>query len=105
MKPAGGPSDTDCCLWPLLLSPVLCCRAANPTLLELTDFRDQVLAPFLLSEAQHAEACAATISHDQPLPQPADGEGDDWNLAGGSSAAGGGAEKQQQSKQSKQSKL
>jgi hypothetical protein len=75
--------------------------AANPTLLELTDFRDQVLAPFLLSEAQHAEACAATISHDQALPQPASEEGEDWNLAGGSSAAGGGAD----AKQQKQSKL
>lgn len=69
----------------------LCCLsfAANPTLLELQDFRDQVLAPFVLSEAQHAEACTATISHDQPLPQP---DEDDWNLAGGSSAAGGGQE-------------
>ena len=70
---------------------------ANPTLLELQDFRDQVLAPFVLSEAQHAEACAATISHDQPLPQPGE---EDWNLAGGSSAAGGEAKQAQ-----KQAKL
>jgi hypothetical protein len=56
----------------------------------------QVLGPFILSEAQHAEACAATISHDQPLPQP---DEEDWNLAGGSSAAGG--EAQQEQKKSK----
>jgi hypothetical protein len=58
-----------------------------------------VLAPFILSEAQHAEACAATVSHDQAMPQPAE-KPDDWNLAGGSSAAGGGDKAQQ-----KQSKL
>lgn len=74
--------------------------AANPTLLELADFRDQVLAPFILSEAQHVEACAATVSHDQAMPQPDGEQPDDWNLAGGSSAAGGGDKAQQ-----KQSKL
>lgn len=55
-----------------------------------------MLSPFILSEAQHAEACAATISHDQPLPQPSDENEEDWNLAGGSSAAGGGEKKEQQ---------
>jgi hypothetical protein len=77
------------------LLPIHPLAAANPTILELHDFRDQVLAPFLLSESQHAEACAATISHDHALPHP---DEQDWNLAGGSSAAGGGEKQQQQSK-------
>ena len=76
-------------------------RAANPHLLELRAFKHEVLGPFVLSEAAHAEACRASISHDGSLPHPdalaMDGEaaaaaqdGDDWNLAGGPAAAGGG---------------
>jgi len=41
----------------------------------LETFRREVLAPFLLSDADHRLACARPLTHDGPLPQPAaDGE-------------------------------
>jgi hypothetical protein len=106
------PSDSRCLH---LCQPPACCtldllllaRAANPHLLELHDFRHTVLAPFILSESQHAEACTAAISHDSSLPQPegaAVGD-EDWNLAGGSAAAGGGAAQAQGGARAAKAKL
>jgi hypothetical protein len=83
--------------------------AANPTLVDLGHFKHQVLAPFILSEEQHAQACSMPISHDTSLPHPEDestNHNNNSNSGQGSGADGeefsmasGGASQQQQQQQ------
>jgi hypothetical protein len=88
--------------------------AANPTLVDLGTFRHEVLAPFILSEEQHAQACSMPISHDTSLPHPEDESANNNNNnsngqgpADGEefSMASGGAGQQQQQQQQHQDKL
>jgi hypothetical protein len=84
--------------------------AANPTLLELSTFKHEVLAPFILSEEQHAQACSMPISHDSSLPHPEDDEANNSNSNNNSNnnhgqdefnmASGGAGQQQQQQQES-----
>jgi hypothetical protein len=40
------------------------------TCLELDRFEELVLGRFVLSDAQHSEACVLRVSHESPLPRP-----------------------------------
>jgi hypothetical protein len=74
---------------------------ANPTLLEFTVFKEQLLAPFILSAEQHEQACRSSISHDTAHPVPEEIDSMELNLSGGASSAGqqpAPAQQQQQSK-------
>uniref|UniRef100_A0A383VZ21 Uncharacterized protein n=1 Tax=Tetradesmus obliquus TaxID=3088 RepID=A0A383VZ21_TETOB len=72
---------------------------ANPTLLELGTFKHEVLAPFILSEEQHAQACSMPISHDSSLPHPEGDEAANGKPQEEFSMASGGAGQQQQQQQ------
>lgn len=76
-----------------VLSVNLCCPAANPTLLDFNTFKDQVLAPFILSAEQHDQACHSSMTHDSAHPGPEEIDSMELNLSGGASEAG---QKQQQ---------
>lgn len=74
---------------PVLLS--CCCPSysllsADPTVLDLATFKHEVLAPFILSEEQHAQACRMSISHDSAMPQPEEEEFDPLGMAPGGGA-------------------
>ncbi|WIA35594.1 hypothetical protein OEZ86_004015 [Tetradesmus obliquus] len=78
---------------------------ANPTLLELGTFKHEVLAPFILSEEQHAQACSMPISHDSSLPHPERDEAANGKPQEEFSMASGGAGQQQQQQQQQQGEL
>ena len=37
-------------------------------MVEYSHFKDQVLAPFMLSQQDHEQACHVGVSHEGPLP-------------------------------------
>jgi hypothetical protein len=94
-------ASTECLLLLLLHCKLLqlAATAANPTLVELGTFKHEVLAPFILSEEQHAQACSMPISHDTSLPHPEDEPANNNNTNNSGeefSMASGGAGQQQQ---------
>src|SRR5690348_16128354 len=99
------------CTWSI--SPC-CCRlpasasaaTVNPTLLEFTTFKEQVLAPFILSAEQHEQVRRSSISHDTAHPGPEEIDSMELNLSGGVSGAGHKpVPAQQQQQQQSQSKI
>eukprot|EP00775_Hariotina_reticulata_P008609 gene8609-8790_t len=57
----------------------------DPHILEFSHFRENVLAPFILSEQEHEQACRSSISHDGALPQP-EAEDEEWSLSSAGSS-------------------